>query len=187
MDGEARSSRRGSRVLLLTGAPGAGKTTVFLRALEKLPRLRVVGFFTREIRDDRGRRAGFEAVALPAGDGVVIAHARLPGPPRVGRYGVDVGAVDALARGALALREDVDLYAVDEIGKMECLSAAFVKGMRRILASPAPLLATVGAHGGGLIREAKAHPEAEVWEVTRANRGSLPELIAEWAEERGLP
>lgn len=184
--GDAKTRRGASRVLLLTGAPGVGKTTVFRRALEKLPRTRVVGFFTREIRDDRGRRTGFEAVALPAGEEVVIAHVRLPGRPRVGRYGVDAGAVDALARRALALREDVDLYAVDEIGKMEGLSAAFVEGIRRILASGAPLLATVGRRGGGLIREAKAHPEAEVWTVTRENRGHLPDMIAEWAGERGL-
>lgn len=52
------------------------------------------------------------------------------GRDRVGRYGVDVVVIDELAASTLARSRDVSVYLVDEIGKMECLSPAFVKAMR---------------------------------------------------------
>jgi len=54
----------GPRILLLTGAPGVGKTTLVRRAAEGLSGLRVAGFTTEEIRDG-GRRRGFRVAPRP--------------------------------------------------------------------------------------------------------------------------
>ena len=166
-----------ARVLLLTGLPGVGKTTVVRAVPALLPGWRLAGFTTEEIRE-QGCRLGFRGTTLDGHD-VIIAHVSSPGPPRVGRYGVDVWAIDELAR-ALDPQRGADVYLVDEIGKMECLSDVFVAAVRRLLAEPVRLVATVAARGGGLIAEVKAHPGAVLWQVTHANRSSLPTEVAAW-------
>lgn len=164
-------------MLLLTGLPGVGKTTVVRAVPVLLPGVRLSGFTTEEIREG-GRRLGFRGKTLD-GREVVIAHVSFKGGPRVGRYGVDVAAIDELAC-SLNPQLEVDACLVDEIGKMECLSDAFVAAVRRLLAEPVRLVATVAARGSDLIAEVKAHPGAVLWQVTRANRSSLPTEVAAW-------
>jgi nucleoside-triphosphatase len=154
-----------------------GKTTVIRALPPLLPGWRLAGFTTEEIRE-KDRRLGFRGTTLDGHD-VIIAHVSLMGPARVGRYGVDVRAIDELA-GALDPQRGADAYLVDEIGKMECHSTAFVAAVRGLLASPVRLVATVAVHGGGLIAEVKAHPGAVFWQVTHANRSSLPAEVAAW-------
>lgn len=73
--------------LLLTGAPGRGKTTVICRVVERSGDRRLGGFYTDEVRYD-GRRVGFRAVGL-GGSSVLLAHVDFPGRRHVGPYGVD--------------------------------------------------------------------------------------------------
>jgi nucleoside-triphosphatase len=98
---------------------------------------------------------------------------------------VDVGALDALAERYLEPTEDVDLYLVDEIGKMECFSSSFVKALTRLLDGAKPLVATIGLRGTGLVAEAKKWPGTELWQVTRENRGELPRRALLWLDAGG--
>jgi nucleoside-triphosphatase len=180
----ASTSRRRSAVdtvaLLLTGPPGVGKTTVIRAVANTLPRGRLGGFFTEEIRV-RGERRGFTLVTFD-GRRSTLAHVERPGPPRVGKYGVAVNALEAVAHTALAVRPDVTLYLVDEIGKMESLSRAFIEATRALLDARLPLVATVGQRGGGFIAEVKRRPDVTLWEVTRANRDAMPARVRSWIE-----
>jgi nucleoside-triphosphatase len=168
-------------VLLITGMPGVGKTTVVRRVAERLEPKGVRGFYTEEIRE-AGERRGFRLVSF---DGAkrVIAHADFPKIFRVGKYGVDIQALD---ESAALLWPDpaARVYLVDEIGKMECFSEDFVAAMRLLLSGPTPLVASVGARGSGFIAEVKERPDCELWEVTRHNRDELPARILEWLAER---
>lgn len=166
-----------ARVLLLTGNPGVGKTTVIRAVPALLPGWHLAGFTTEEIRE-AGRRLGFRGTTLD-GHETVIAHISFTGRARVGKYGVDVRAIDELA-GALGPQRGVHAYLVDEIGRMECTSTALVAAVRDLLAAPVRLVATVAARGSGLIAEVKAYPGAVLWQVTRANRSSLPAEVAAW-------
>jgi nucleoside-triphosphatase len=122
-------------VLLLTGVPGIGKTTVIRRVADRLKGRRLGGFYTEEIRE-QGDRRGFQLVGF---DGIarIIAHVDFPKVHRVGKYGVDVEAIDS-AGDRLGLDRS-EIHLVDEIGKMECLSDRFVSGMRALLAGPRPI------------------------------------------------
>jgi nucleoside-triphosphatase len=68
---------------------------------------------------------------------------------------------------------------IDEIGKMECLSPAFVQAVTRVLDGPVPVVATVAAKGSGLIAQVKVRPDVEIIEVTVANRDRLSEELAQ--------
>ena len=168
--------------LLLTAVPGAGKTTVIRRVAERLPTKTLGGFYTEEMRT-RGERRGFRLIAFDGAE-AVIAHVDFPKKHRVGKYGVDVGAIDRAAEAALAARRGMRLYLVDEIGKMECLSERFVTDMRRVLAGSIPLVATVAKRGAGFIAQVKRREDCELWTLSRANRDAMPAEILAWLTNR---
>jgi nucleoside-triphosphatase len=166
--------------LLVTGRPGSGKTTALCRVAAALGGWRIAGFYTVEIRAGQGR-TGFRAVTF---DGIerVMAHVDFAGPHRIGKYGVDLSVIDELADSVLSLNPSIDLYLVDEIGKMECRSRKFVSAMRTLLASRRIMVAAIAQKGDGLIDNAKHATGAEVWELTRANRDELPGRIVAWLQ-----
>ncbi len=158
--------------ILVTGPPGVGKTTFVRRVLDLLHGRRVTGFYTEEIRGRTGR-TGFRIVTLD-GRTARLATAGGAGGPRVGRYTVHLAALETVCADSLEPRPDVDLVAIDEIGKMECLSPAFVQAARAVLSGPVPVLATVALSGDGFIAEAKRLPGVEVIPLSRENRDRLP-------------
>jgi nucleoside-triphosphatase len=167
-------------VLLLTGEPGVGKTTVIRRIAMQLEMRELRGFYTEEIREG-GERRGFRLLGFQ-GQERVIAHTGFAKSHRVGRYGVDVAAMEEAA-ALLAPDPAAKAYLVDEIGKMECLSERFVAAMRILLAGRTPVVATVALRAAGFIAEAKSLPAALVWQVTPAVRDELPARVKSWLTE----
>lgn len=162
--------------ILLTGAPGSGKTTVVRAVVQLLAGVRAAGFYTEEVRGRAGR-TGFRVVGLDGSAGR-LASVGSQGGPRVGRYVVHVSDFEAVALPQLEIRPGLELLVIDEIGKMECLSPAFVAAARKALAAPVPLLATVALAGGGLIAEAKRAQGVAVVSVSTENRDVLPARLA---------
>ena len=167
---------------LLTGPPGCGKTTVIRRLVERLGDLRLAGFYTEEVRE-QGQRAGFEAVSL-SGRRTVLAHVRSRSRHRVGRYGAEPDQLEPLVREALAGAGEVDVYLIDEVGKMELLCPAFVEAVPRLLDGAAPVVLTVAQKGQGLIGQVKARADVRLLQVTDENRDGLPEELERWVRER---
>ncbi|MDX1632451.1 MAG: nucleoside-triphosphatase [Thermoanaerobaculia bacterium] len=174
-----------SSVLLLTGRPGVGKTTVLRRVAESLGDRRLAGFYTEEIRDERGHRRGFRGIPFAGGEERTIASTEISGGPRVSKYGVDVEAVDRLVEETLIDVDDAHLVLLDEIGKMECHSEEFVEAVKVLLEGDLPLVATVAGRGGGFMARVREHSDAELVEVTKENRDELPERVMGWIEEVG--
>ena len=159
------------RNILLTGSPGCGKTTLIQRVLARWTGP-AGGFITAEMRAG-GARQGFLMRALDGDEGI-LAHQAYPGPPRVGRYGVDVGEIErvgvasirrALAAGALVV--------IDEIGPMELFSQAFCAAVGAALDSDAVVLGTIVRRRHPFADAVKARPDVTLIEVTAANRDGL--------------
>jgi nucleoside-triphosphatase THEP1 len=122
------------RKVLLTGRPGSGKTTLVKRVVNELAQS-AGGFYTEEIRE-RGQRVGFKLVTLE-GREAVLAHVDFKTPQRVGKYGLDLSALDTI--GAEAIRTAVstrELVVIDEIGPMEIRSAVFCNVVNDACADP---------------------------------------------------
>ena len=174
---ELGASEMTAHALLLTGVPGVGKTTIVSKVAAGLSGRRNRGFVTDEIREGE-RRVGFE-IRTFGGKTRTLAHVDLRSRHRVGRYGVDVEALDEIAESALVLDDETEVYLVDEIGKMECFSERFCTAMTTLLDAGRPVIATIARHGGGFISEVKRRRDIELWAATRDNRGALPRRMPE--------
>ncbi len=160
--------------LFLTGPPRAGKTTVIERILSSM-HSPASGFHTREIRQ-KGHRMGFRIVTLDGKEGL-LAHREMGGPYKVGAYGVDVESLEKIAVASIVDRPPWEILVIDEVGKMECLSAKFCQAVRKALLGPNPILGSLGLKGGGFMEEVRKWPGLRLIQVTPANRNELPELI----------
>jgi nucleoside-triphosphatase len=136
----------------------------------------VFGFLTREIRK-QGKRVGFR-IETPAGERGVLAHVDFPGPPTVGRYGVDVNAFERIALPALSGIPAGGVAVIDELGKMELASERFRTALSDLLDRSVPLVATVHAHRDPFTDALKRRDDLQVERVERHNRDLLPERLA---------
>ena len=159
------------RHLLLTGPPGVGKTTVITQLSHALTDYHPDGFFTREIREN-GIRKGFELVTLDDGH-QLLSHVTLPGPFRVGRYGVDLAGFEELIETIDLRHSPSRVVILDEIGKMECLSQQFIQEVEALLNSSKMVIATVAFKGGGFPAKVKSRQDCQVVNVTLQNRSTL--------------
>ena len=172
--------------ILLTGRPGSGKTTLVRSLLEAL-RPPAGGFYTRETRGRDGRRTGFELVTLGAqdaatGDGqeqvATLAHISIKEPPRVGRYGVDIAALERVGVPAIeAAAAAGRVVVIDEIGKMELLSVAFQRAVVEVIRRHRLLFGTIMQTPHPFADELKAQHDVALFELTEANRDDVRALV----------
>ena len=162
--------------ILLTGLPGCGKTTVIIKMASLLEGRRLSGFYTQEIRS-AGQRTGF-SIRTFAGEEGILSSIYFKSGPRVGRYRVDIHRFEHIVQHELNRKpSDVDVFLIDEIGKMECFSQKFVEAITHILDSNVPVVATIAAKGKGIIAKVKTRTDVTIMEVTPKNREYLPHEI----------
>ncbi|MFH2055023.1 MAG: nucleoside-triphosphatase, partial [bacterium] len=146
----------------------------------RLRQWRPVGFYTTEIRE-RGFRRGFKLVSL-TGERSILSHVDIPGPPRVGKYGVDIAGFETFLRLMGLPETGGQLVIIDEIGKMECFSLEFRRQVADLLDSEALLIATIALRGSGFIAQVKRRADCQLYQLTATNRDKLLAEIAESAD-----
>jgi nucleoside-triphosphatase len=163
--------------LLLEARPGAGKTTAFRRLADLLREsgVTVAGFTTEEVRE-RGKRVGFTVESV-GGEVGTLAHVDLPGPPRVGRYGVDPEVFERVALPSLEAPPEA-VVLIDELGKMELASQRFRAAVEQLFDGPHALAATLQVARHPFTEALRRRPAVEVIRLTAANRATLPEQLA---------
>jgi nucleoside-triphosphatase len=164
-------TKKGKNILFI-GPPGCGKSTLIEKILKNIQGP-CIGFFTREIREG-SRRVGFSINTLD-GKQDVLAHLNIKSPFSVGKYGVNLEAVDQIAVPSMTPKVDDALVVIAEIGKMECLSALFQEKVIGILEATNPVLGSVSLKGGPFIQGIKERDDVRLIHVTEKNRDSLAE------------
>ena len=175
-------------ILVITGLPGVGKTTICKRIYEEFKnKTTISGFITEEIRE-RGRRLGFRAINLRTGESVILAHVDLyeSSSYRVGKYGVNLKGFENFLERVEEQIPDAKLVIIDEVGKMELFSQKFERLLVRLLdiySSQRILLFTVNYfYNHPLCIELRESLYDKKFIVTRENReqvlAQLRELLA---------
>jgi nucleoside-triphosphatase len=163
--------------ILITGLPGSGKTTLIQKLAVELREYGPIGFFTGEILE-HGIRKGFKLTSFDQKKTGVLAHVDIKGLHRVGKYGVDLEAFEHFL-GTLPVFDLLPrIVIIDEIGRMECLSARFQHLVASLLDAPSPFIATIALKADGFIDEVKHRPDMLLYEITRRNRDALLPVIA---------
>lgn len=163
------------RVILLTGRPGVGKTTLVNRVYEHYSKngFKIEGLTTREVRKG-GARTGFMLTDLSSGQEGWLAKRDLGTGPRVGSYVVVSDDLEKIGVAALerSMNGTADLVIVDEIGPMEMTSTSFRNNISRVLNGRKTVVATV--------KFGSRYPEVENtwrkslhWEITKENRETI--------------
>lgn len=166
--------------VLIEGRPGAGKSTAARHIVRLLQQAgtSVGGFVTDELRD-QGRRVGFAVESFSDSRRRTLAHIDLPGPPRVGKYGVDVAAFEAVVLPELRASRAGTVVVIDEIGKMELASAPFRFEMERLFAGVTPVVATIHVFANPFTDKLKRRPDTDIFHLDEASRDNLPGLVVE--------
>jgi nucleoside-triphosphatase len=121
-----------------------------------------------------GAGAGRALVEAVSGARGILAHVDLPGPPRVGRYGVDLAAFERVALPALRAPGTGGVVVVDELGKMELAAAVFREAVADLLGRDVAVVATVHLTHHRFTDALKRRPDIRVVRVTDATRDALP-------------
>jgi nucleoside-triphosphatase len=164
---------------LLTGPPGTGKTRLIMQVLEEISAEGAGGFYTEEIRDQVARK-GFRLVTLD-GQTSTLAHINIKGRHRVGKYGVDLDVMEKIAVPALRrAAEKGQLVIIDEIGRMELMSASFRQAVAEIIKGGHRVLGTITLNPHPRADAVKQRPEVDLVPVTGSNSRQVLEDIRNW-------
>src|SRR6266487_2707698 len=119
-------------IIVLTGAPGVGKTTAVIRAARALKErgVKVGGIVSRELRTNN-MRIGFEFIDLTTNDRNVLAYITGKGP-KVGKYFVNVAGCSFAAERLTNAIRNSEVIICDEIGPMELKSSDFIDSVKNL-------------------------------------------------------
>ena len=120
-------------IIVLTGAPGVGKTTAVIRVARALKErgVKVGGIVSRELRINN-MRVGFEFIDLTTNDRSVLASITENGP-KVGKYFVNIAGCRFAAERLTNAVRNSDVIICDEIGPMEPKSKEFIDSVKNLL------------------------------------------------------
>jgi len=120
-------------IVVISGAPGIGKTTTVINAARTLKdrRLNVGGIVSRELRINN-TRVGFEFIDLITNNTSVLASTTGRGP-KVGKYFVSLEGCRFAAERLTDTNKSCDVIICDEIGPMELKSMDFINSLKNLL------------------------------------------------------
>ena len=167
-------------LLLITGVPGSGKTTVLLKTIEGLRAkgYSVGGMLSREVRS-RGIRVGFEILDMNRGRVGSLASVYSKQGPQIGKYRINTDDLDRIGVGAIVdAAKNCDVVVVDEIGPMELFSEQFREVLEKIVEEKKLTICTIHwKTSDHVVESVRRREDAQMYRVTHENREHLHEEI----------
>ncbi|MGQ0534521.1 MAG: NTPase [Methanobacteriota archaeon] len=169
----------------ITGLPSVGKTRTLLKIIEKLETKEViVGGMVTESIDEDSQRKGFKITNWLTREEGILAHVDIQGDVKVGKFGVDLKALNEIGVQAIlqAIRE-AEVIVIDEVGKMEMESEEFCAAVKAALDCNKPMLMTLHKKSRNpLLQDIRRRDDIRILEVTKINRNLLPYKIEKLLE-----
>ncbi|MCX6715769.1 MAG: hypothetical protein NT077_01975 [Candidatus Taylorbacteria bacterium] len=151
--------------IFITGKPRSGKSTLLQEVVSGLSKK--VGFLTREIRVDMDR-VGFE-LENSIGHKAILAHIDFKNMSQVGKYGVDIKALESILPEISNYSEDDILY-IDEIGQMQLVSENFKEIVLKFANSRNIFIATISQiYSHPFIEDLKNRKDAIVIDLSESD------------------
>ena len=114
--------------VVITGAPGIGKTTLIKHLIRDLAPVIIRGFYKEAIFENNIIK-GYRLVTTELHE-QILAHVYFEGPEKIENFGVNIDGLNKLVDSELNLNSRAELFIIDEIGRMECLSEHFCRQIR---------------------------------------------------------
>ncbi len=165
----------------VTGLPGVGKTEVLIKVMERLGNEYIFGGMITKSIIEKNERVGFKILNWRTGEERLFAHVNMDSVYRVGKYRVDLKALEEIGIPAIedAMNdENVDVIVIDEVGKMELESRKFKDIVKDALDSDKPVLLTLHKKSrDALLQSIRNMNNVRILEITRINKNLLPYKI----------
>lgn len=164
----------------ITGLPGSGKTYALLRVIEMLQdgEIKIGGMIDEPVGDGR-HKTGFTVRNILTNETEVFASTGIESKVMIGKIGVDLSKLEEV--GVKAIREaceTCDIIVIDEVGKMEVESEAFIEAVKEALDAEKPMILTLHKKSRNpLLQDIRRRDDVRVLEVTPTNRNLLPYKI----------
>lgn len=166
--------------ILLTGEPGIGKSTIIQTIITSFNGP-IKGVYAEEENID-GERTGFFLRTLE-GKSDYLAHQNMLSTHRIGKYGVNVAAIESLAVPSISPLDD-SLVIIDEIGLIQLCAPHFLEAVIYALDHAPRVLGTISMHNTEEFLKIKQRPDVQIIEVILENRNTLPTVILNFLEKR---
>ena len=163
--------------IILTGAPGVGKTTIVMDVAQKLKArgVRVGGVVSREVRTNNVR-IGFEFIDLTTNDRDVLASVTENGP-RVGKYFVNLTGCRFAADRVKNALINSDVIICDEVGPMELKSNEFIDAVKYLRRTDKKAIVVIHQKlEHPLIREFREKPNSLI-NINIGNREKVAKIL----------
>jgi len=159
------------RIFLITGPPASGKTSLLREIIAFLEKhgKKISGILCEEFREGNIRK-GFRLFDIRSKRFGILASVDIRSPFRVSKYGVNIKDLNDIGVSALrrALIDDSDVVVIDEIGKMELISQAFVSVVRDLVESKKTIIGIIPikiVHP--IIKEIRERSDTKVFYIDR--------------------
>lgn len=164
----------------ITGLPISGKTYALRHVIEMLGEkdVKIGGMIDEKIMDGR-RATGMKVTNIQTGESVVFASPEIESKITVGSLGVDLSLFESVAIEAIKTAcETCDLIVIDEVGKVEVESEAFVDAVKDALDEDKPMIITLHKKSRNpLLQDIRRRDDVRILEITPTNRNLLPYKI----------
>jgi nucleoside-triphosphatase len=166
--------------LFVAGSRGVGKTTL-LKEVTASRKERIGGFYTEHMLTGRIQK-GFKIHTFD-GQERMLAAKGLKSPHQLGKYGVDLNALENVGVPALRLAlMNKDVIVIDEIGSMEMMSERFRLTLLECLTSPTPVLATIRVASQPFSDSVKRLADTETILLTKSNYARVKQQVRKWID-----
>jgi len=139
---------------------------------------KVGGMITQPIIEDK-KRTGFSVIDWETKETAVLAHVDISSKFMVGKFGVDLKALEEVGVASLKkASEEADVIVIDEVGRMEVESNSFVQAVKDALDLDKPIILTLHKKSRNpLLQDIRRRDDVRILEVTPINRNLLPYKI----------